>query len=255
MTTIAIFNQKGGVGKTTTSLNLTAALQRLGKAPLAIDLDPQAHLSGVCGIQPTSSLDTIWGFFRENRSLSELERPMPCGAHLIPAHFELHKVETLFGKGPKALQKLAQGIRDEMLAHPNTPVIIDCCPLLGVLALNAIFAAGKVLVPISADYLSLKGTQQLDHTLKALEHVLRERVERRYVITRYDFRRRMAREIAETLRQRYGSELCETRISENIALAESPAQNLDVFSFAPHSPGARDYEFLLDELISTGFLQ
>ena len=254
MTIIAVFNQKGGVAKTTTTLNLTAGLVRKGLEPLAIDLDPQAHLTATSEITLTSSADSVFALFRDNRSLAELEQRMPCGAHIVPSHFELSKVEPLYGRGPRIVNRLKDGIREEMLQHENMPILIDCCPMLGVLSLNAIFAAGKLLIPVSADHLSLKGTAQLDQTLKALEHVFKQRVARRYVITRYDSRRRMAREIAEQMRERYGDELCETRISESVAIAESPAHNRDIFAYAPCSPGARDYEFLLDELIASGFV-
>jgi chromosome partitioning protein len=123
-----------------------------------------------------------------------------------------------------------------------------------VLSLNAIFASGKVLVPISADFLSVRGALQLENTLKALEHVVKKRIERRYVVTRFDARRRMTHEIVAQLRERFGNELCATHITENVSLAESPAYNKDVFTHAPHSQGAKDYDALVTELAATGFL-
>ncbi len=254
MAIVAIFNQKGGVGKTTTSLNLTAAMVRRELHPLAIDLDPQSHLTAISDITISSSDDSVFGFYKELKTLSELVHETPSGAHVIPAHFELSKVDSLFGKGPKIINRLKSGIEEEMLEQEGMPVIIDCCPMLGVLSLNAIFAATKVLVPISTDFLAVKGAQQLERTLKALEHVLKKRVERRYVVTRFDGRRKLSWEILEQLRARFGEELCETRISENVSLTESPAYNRSVFEHAPHSQGAKDYEFLLEELIETGFL-
>ena len=106
----------------------------------------------------------------------------------------------------------------------------------------------------SADYLAIRGASQMERTLRALEHVLKKRVERRYVITRFDTRRKMSWEIDRQLRGLYGAEVCETRISENVSLAESPASNQDVFEHAPASRGARDYEALLDELETSGFM-
>jgi len=122
-----------------------------------------------------------------------------------------------------------------------------------VLSLSSIFASERVLVPISTDFLAVKGTLQLENTLRALGHVLKRRVERRYVLTRFDTRRRMSHEIAEQLTERFGAELCRTRIGESVSLAESPAHGLDIFSHAPQSRGARDYEQLLEELVSSGF--
>src|SRR5574340_1013283 len=215
MTIIAVFNQKGGVGKTTTSLNLVAALARGGLDPLAIDLDPQAHLSTIAAVPVASGSDSIFGFYAESRALSELVRKFALGGNIIPSHVELSKVDALHGKGLKSVMRLKTAIEAEMLEQEGAPIVIDCCPMLNVLSLNA------------------------------LEHVVKKRIERRYVLTRYDSRRRMSREIEAQLRERFGAELCATRISENVSLAESPAYGRDVFSHAPHSQGAKDYDALL----------
>jgi chromosome partitioning protein len=133
-------------------------------------------------------------------------------------------------------------------------VLIDCCPMLGVLSLSAIFAAERVLVPVSADYLAVKGALQVDKTLNALARVVGRRIERRYVITRFDGRRRMSWDILETFKARFGAELAESRISENVSIAESPFSERDVFAHAPSSRGAADYTALFEELEATGFL-
>jgi chromosome partitioning protein len=254
MTIIAVFNQKGGVGKTTTSLNLTAAIGRRGKDPLAIDLDPQAHLSAISRATVNHGEDSIFAFYKGTKPLAKLVQTTASGTHIIPSHFELSKVDSLFGKGPTVINRLKHGLQEEMLVHENMPVIIDCCPMLGVLSLNAIFASEKVLVPVSTDYLAFKGAQQLERTLKALEHVLKKRVARRYLVTRFDSRRKMSWDIIDQMREQFGDDLCETRIGENVSLSESPAYDRDVFAHAPNSQGAKDYDFLLDELIETGFL-
>ena len=126
--------------------------------------------------------------------------------------------------------------------------------MLGVLSLSAIFASDRVLIPVSTDYLAVHGVIAVEKTLKALEHVLKRRVRRRYVVTRFDSRRKMSHEIFSSLKSRYGDEICSTRISENVAVAESPASEKDVFSHAPASRGAADYEALMRELIATGFI-
>ena len=195
-TRLAIFNQKGGVGKTTTVLNLGAALARRGLSPLLVDLDPQAHLSSILG-PVGSGAESLFAFYSDSRPLAGLVRPVSFGAQLLPAHAELLKVDTLFGKGPNVLNLLKDGL-DAMPSAPH-PVLIDCCPMLGVLSLSSIFASGRVLIPISTDFLALKGALQLENTLRALEHVLTKRVERRYVLTRFDTRRRMSHDIAARL--------------------------------------------------------
>jgi chromosome partitioning protein len=254
MAKIAIFNQKGGVGKTTTSLNLTAALARRGYNPLTIDLDPQAHLSYVCSATVRHSEDSVFSFYQQVKPLTQLIRPAGGGWLVIPAHVELSKVDTQFGKGPNVLNRLNHGIVKENL-NTGRPIIIDCCPMLGVLSLSAIFASDRVLVPVSADYLALQGVHAVDRTLKALEHVLKRRVARRYVVTRFDARRRMSHQIYEELKARFGDEICRTRIAESVSLAESPASNKDVFAHAPESKGAADYDALVDELVTCGFIE
>ena len=253
MAKIVVFNQKGGVGKTTTALSLAALLVRRGRSPLVIDLDPQAHLSAISGVAVNDGRDSLYGFYHEARQLAELIRAGTAGWSIIPSHLDLSKVDTQFGKGPQALNRLNAGIVRENL-NTDRPILMDACPHLGVLSLNGVFACDRVLVPISADYLAVKGALQVDRTLRALERVLKTPPLRRFVITRFDTRRKMSWDIEQKLRERFGAELCETRISENVGLAESPAQNRDVFTHAPDSRGAHDYTALLDELEAAGFL-
>jgi hypothetical protein len=134
VTRLAVFNQKGGVGKTTTALNLAAALARRQLSPLLLDLDAQAHLSQILA-------------------------PADGAADSVFAHAELMKVDSMFGRGPNVLNRLKGGLDDYPGAAAPRAVFIDCCPMLGVLSLSGVFAADPVLVPISADFLAMKGTR------------------------------------------------------------------------------------------------
>lgn len=254
MARIAVFNQKGGVGKTTTTLNLAALLAAKGADPLVIDLDPQAHLTGICQAVVEASERSLYGFYSRGATLAGLIRFTPGNLKIIPSHLDLSKVDAQLGKGPQALNRLAAGIAKENL-NTDRPILMDACPMLGVLSLNGVFAADRVLIPISTDYLAVNGAAQMDRTLRALEHVLKKRLERRYVLTRFDARRKMSFDVETKLRERFGADVCATRIAENVAIAESPAHQKDVFAHAPGSRGATDYAALLEELTACGFMR
>ena len=246
---IAIFNQKGGVGKTTTALNLGAAINRAGTTPLLLDLDPQGHFSSIHGSAPLESGRSLFAFYQDLRSLNELEISWEHVGQLIPAHQQLIKVDSIFGKGPAILNKLRHGLDAQADTHPNRPCLIDCCPYIGVLALNAIFACDRLIIPVSTDYLSLQAADHITRTLEVLEPVLKRRVQRRYLLTRFDRRRRMSDDVRQKLRERYGDDVLETVISENVAVAESPSLNQDVFRHNASSSGAHDYKKLMQELV------
>lgn len=254
---IAVFNQKGGVGKTTTTLNLAAANVLDGGQPLLLDLDPQCHLSCIYGPTPPDAGRSLFGFYQDLRGLDELAVPWKGIGRLVPSHQQLIKVDSIFGKGPAILSKLRSGLDTVDATTPGNAAqntLIDCCPYVGVLALNAIFACDLVLIPISTDYLSLQAAEHMTRTLAILEPVVKRRIERRYILTRYDRRRKMSEDVQNRLRTRYLGEVCETVISENVAVAESPSQNRDVFSHNASSVGAKDYTALYSELKRQGFL-
>jgi chromosome partitioning protein len=160
----------------------------------------------------------------------------------------------LLGKGVNVVTRLRVALKQTETA-PG-PVVIDTCPLLGVLSLNAIFACDLLLIPVSADYLALQGAQQVERALRALEPVFKRRLPRRYLLTRFDARRKMSSEVADLMALAFRpDEICSTRIAENVSLAESPAQQLDVFRHAPQSRGARDYLTLVEELVVPALLR
>jgi chromosome partitioning protein len=252
MAVITVFNQKGGVGKTTTALNVSAGLSMLNLDPIAIDLDPQGHLTLASGAPAIAPKAGAFGFFDGGIPLDQVVHRLESGRRIVPATLDLSKIDALCGGDANISTKLRDGIRSA-LGSDNAPVIIDCCPMLGVLTLNALIAADRVLIPVSADFLSLQGVDRLDRALNALEIKLKRRIERRVLVTRYDSRRRLSAEIYAELKRRYGDAVCETRIVENVSLAESPMRGKDIYAFAPSSPGARDYAALMRELGTDGF--
>lgn len=255
MAVVAVFNQKGGVGKTTTCLNLTAMLALARRNPIALDMDPQGHLTLASGLKRGTVSDRgMLAFFKDQTPLAQLLHDTPGGWQIIPSSLELSKVDALYGSDPKIANLLKQGLQEE-LALTGGPILIDCCPMLGVLTLNALLASDRVLIPVSADFLSLQGVHRLDSALDVLEQKLERKFERRIVVTRFDVRRRSSQEMYDALRKRYGALVCNTRIRENVALSTSPMHGQDVFAHAPQSLGALDYKALTAELVMDGFFE
>lgn len=253
MSVVAVFNQKGGVGKTTTTFNLSAALARAERPPIAIDLDPQAHLTLACGLRNVPGPQSVFAFFQQGVALSSLVQEVTRGIRLVPAALDLSKVDALYGSDVSMTRRLRAGLDEAgWLTGPN--LLIDCCPMLGVLTLNALMAADHILIPVAADFLSLQGVHRINAALDVLERKGTRRFTRRVVVTRYDSRRKLSFRIYRELQSAFPGIVCETRIHETVTLAESPMHAKDIFAFAPSSQGATDYAMLLAELDASGFL-
>lgn len=254
MSVIAVFNQKGGVGKTTTTLNLGACLAMLERRPTVIDLDPQAHVSLAFGVRNQASPFCVSAFFRDGSPLSRLARNLSNGIRLLPGHPDLSKIDAMLGSAPGIAGRLRAGLADASELR-DQPVLLDCAPSLGVLTLNALWAADRVLIPVTSDFLAIQGLKRLEIALKVLEQPLGRALERRIVMTRYNEDKAPCREALADLKQRYGDQLCDTHIRDDAALAESPAHGMDIFAYAPDAPGAHDYRMLTMELLSKGFFR
>lgn len=249
MSRVAVFNQKGGVGKTTTALNLGAALSRGNANTLLIDMDPQCHLTEIHEQATSSPHKNLFDFYESNTPLSELIAKWKTVGEVIHSHKQLIKVDSNYGKGPGILNKLNHGLKLLETSHAYDNIIMDCCPYIGVLSLNAIFAADLIIIPISSDFLSLKSAIKVEQSLHALEGVLKKRLDRRYLLTSFDQRRKMSFEVLKQAQTLFGQDVCQTVIHANVSLAESPYHQKDIFSYQAKSQGAEDYYALAAELI------
>jgi chromosome partitioning protein len=181
-------------------------------------------------------------------------RRLANNIRLLPGHPDLSKIDALLGTTAGVAGMLKRGL-DTALAWDDAPILIDCAPALGVLSLNALFAADRVLIPVTADYLAIQGLNRLDLALNVLEGPLKRRIPRRVVLTRFDESKPQCREALASLKGRYGDNLCDTRIPDDPALSESPAHGMDIFAYSSDSPGAHDYRLLTMELLSKGFFK
>lgn len=248
MLKIAIFNQKAGVGSTTTALNLAAASQRKKRQVALLDMDPQARLTEVYKHTGLNLQQHLFKFYQEATPLDALCQPLRNGLQLIPANSELMKVDSQFGRGPATLNKLGQGLAELAAVQPALEVLMDCCPCLGVISLSAVFASDLVLVPVSTDYLSIHSAVKMDKALNALQPVLKRKIQRRYLLTRADQRKAMTVEVEQEMRRLFGSEVLLSKIHEHAALAESARMGQHVFEYDADSTAAQDYMALFYEL-------
>ena len=239
---VAIANQKGGVGKTTTAINLAAALALRGKSTLLIDLDPQ-------GNSTLSFIDRHDAIVDPACPMSDVIMPS-SQEHLsvAPARIALAKLESRLVGEIDAHFRLKDRLSSLNKEFPN--IVIDCPPTLGLLTVNALVAATHLLIPIQASYFALEGTDDLLETIEKVRGRANPNLRILGVlITMMDKRTSIARDIKRQIRKVFGQKVFRTVISKNVRLEESPAYRESIFSFAPNSKGAADYYSLCEEVM------
>jgi chromosome partitioning protein len=245
-TIYALANQKGGVGKTTTAVNLAACLAEAGERTLVIDLDPQANATSGLGERAngTSSADLIDG-----APLAEVVRSTRFpNLDLVPSRPDLAGLATELARRDHAETYLAEGLGSAVASYSF--VFVDCPPALGPLTVNALTAADRVLVPVQAEYYALEGLSQLLDSVRAVQTRLNPRLRVAGVLlTMFDARTRLSAEVAAELHRHFDGLLFETAVPRSVRVAESPSHGLPVIAYDRRSAGAEAYWKLAMELV------
>lgn len=246
--TISILNHKGGVGKTTTAVNLAAALQIKGKRVLVIDLDGQANLTESLGLSIEEE-KTIYGAMKGEYPLPLVETN--TGLTLVLSCLDLSAAESELINEPGREMILKQ------LIHKNTEtskfdyIIIDCPPSLGLLTLNALTASDKLIIPVQAEFLAMRGMAKITNVIGIVQERLNPNLDiAGIVITQYDQRKTLNRSVSDLIKDSFCDKIFQTVIRDNVALAEAPINGQSIFEYNNKANGAKDYMSLAEEVLA-----
>lgn len=248
----AITNQKGGVGKTTTALNVGVGLRNLGKKVLLIDMDPQANLTSASGFKNQAFDATIFDVLGSRSQLLDTV-VVQDEVEIVPSSIALSKAESELASTPGREFLLKESI-DEAKDHYDC-ILLDCPPTLGLLTWNSLIAADEVMIPIQAEYLPLEGVKYLVQTVEMVKRRFNPDLEiSGVIITLFDPRQNLQKEVVESVRGYFQGKVFNSFIRRNVALAEAPSFGLDIYSYRPDSAGASDYRKLCKEIVKKGIV-
>lgn len=248
--TIAIANQKGGVGKTTTSVNLSACLAAEGKKVLLVDVDPQGNATSGYGIDKSKIEQSIYNVLVEGLPIKEsIQKTTFENLHILPATIELAGAEVELVSAISRETKLKRAI--DQIKENYDYVIIDCPPSLGLLTLNSLTAADSVLMPIQCEFYALEGVSQLMNTVKLVQQNLNSAlVLEGVLLTMYDSRTKLSVQVAEEVKNHFQERVYQTVIPRNVRLSEAPSYGQPIIEYDPKSKGAEVYQALAKEVIA-----
>lgn len=260
MRSIAIINQKGGVGKTTTAVNLSAALADTGQRVCLVDLDPQAHATLHLGLAPARDEPSVYDVLTRNVPLSEVRRQVSENLWLVGSHINLAAAEVELA-GLVGRELVLRDHLDKDASDAFDYVLIDCPPSLGVLTLNALAAVDEVFIPLQPHFLALHGLSKLLETIEVVSRRLNPRLRLAgVVLCMFESGTRLAAEVSQDVEEFFNrsrrqdgpwarAQAFHTRIRRNIRLAEAPSFGQSIFQYAPDSHGAEDYRRLAVEFL------
>lgn len=243
---MCLSNHKGGVGKTCSTCNIGAGLSRMGKRVLLIDLDPQSNLSLSLGVKNVES--GIYQLLTGESSLSQVIYNITENLDIIPSTLDLAGAEIEFSSEAGREVILKESIFESLTKYDY--ILIDCSPSLGLLTTNALTVSSEVLIPLQAQYLSLQGITKLTSVIDKVQRRLNKSLKIGGIfITQYDARKVLNRDISEAVEKYFGDSVFQTKIRDNITLAEAPGVGKDIFRYNAKSNGALDYESLCKEIL------